>query len=98
MSWFQSLLHSEDEIVYNLSYLNDAELDTLIDEAIELTVTDRDAAEAKYVEAQKIVADNAYLLNLYDQLHTFVVSNTIEGVSENPAYPTAISYYNITVK
>lgn len=98
VSWFQSLLHSEDEIVYNLSYLNDTELDALIDEAIELTVTDRAAAEAKYVEAQKIVADNAYLLNLYDQMHTFVVGNSIQGVSENPAYPTAIPYYGITVK
>ena len=26
------------------------------------------------------------------------ISNTIEGVYENPAYPTAIQYYNVTVK
>jgi len=98
ISWFQSLLHSEDQIVYNLSYLNDTELDAIIDEAIELTVTDRAAAEAKYIEAQHIVADEAYLLNIYDQVRTYAVSNTIEGVYENPAYPTAVQYYNITVK
>lgn len=98
VSWFQSLLHSEDQIVYNLSYLNDPELDAIIDDAIAMTVTDREGAEAKYVEAQQIVADNAYLLNLYDQLHTFVISNSIQGVSENPSYSNAILYYDITVK
>lgn len=98
VSWFQSLLHSEDQIVYNLSYLNDPQLDALIDDAIELTVTDRASAEAKYVEAQKIVADNAYLLNLYDQMHTYVISNSIQGVSENPSYSNAIPYKDITVK
>ena len=98
VSWFQSLLHSEDQIVYNLSYLNDPELDAIIDEAIAQTVTDRAAAEANYVKAQQIVADNAYLLNLYDQMHTFVINNAIEGVTENPAYSNAIQYYNVTVK
>lgn len=98
VSWFQSLLHSEDQIVYNLSYLNDPALDAIIDESIAQTVTDREAAQAGYVEAQKIVADNAYLLNLYDQMHTFVISNAIEGVSENPAYSNTILYYNVTVK
>ena len=98
VSWFQSLLHSEDQIVYNLSYLNDPELDAVIDDAIEKTVTDRAAAEADYVQAQKIVADNAYILNLYDQLHTFVINNGIQGVSENPSYSNAILYYNVTTK
>lgn len=98
VSWFQSLLHSEDQIVYNLSYLNDPELDAIIDDAIEKTVTDRTAAEADYVQAQKIVADNAYILNLYDQLHTFVINNSIQGVSENPSYSNAIQYYNVTTK
>ena len=97
-SWFTSLLHSEDEIVYNLSYLHDEELDALIDEAIELTVTDRGAAEADYVKAQQIVADQAYYLNLYDQVHTYIISNSIEGVSENPSYSYTINYYDVIAK
>ena len=98
VSWFTSLLHSEDEIVYNLSYLHDEELDAIIDEAVELTVTDRDAAEADYIKAQEIVADQAYYLNLYDQVHTYMVSNTIDGVLENPAYSYTIDYYQVTRK
>lgn len=96
VSWFSSLLHSEDNIVYNLSYLEDAELDALIDDAIVKTVTDREGAEADYIAAQQLVAENAYVLNLYDQVHTFVISNTIQGVNENPAYSQAIPYYNVT--
>ncbi len=98
VSWFQSLLHSEDQIVYNLSYLKDPELDAIIEDAVEKTVTDRTAAEADYVKAQQMVAENAYLLNLYDQMHTYVIGNSIEGVSENPSYSNAILYYNITAK
>ena len=98
MSWFTSLLHSEDEIVYNLSYVQDEALDALIDEAVELTVTDRDAAEADYVKAQQILADEAYYLNIYDQIHTYVVSNGVEGVTENPAYSYTVDYYQVTAK
>ncbi|MCR5088329.1 MAG: ABC transporter substrate-binding protein [Oscillospiraceae bacterium] len=98
VSWFTSLLHSEDEIVYNLSYLHDDELDALIDEAVALTVTDREAAEANYVKVQEIVADQAYYLNLYDQVHTYIISNGVEGVAENPAYSYTIDYYQVTSK
>lgn len=98
VSWFTSLLHSEDEIVYNLSYLHDDELDAIIDEAVELTVTDRESAEADYIKAQQILADQAYYLNLYDQVHTYIVRNEIEGVEENPAYSYTIDYYKVTRK
>ena len=98
MSWFTSLLHSEDEIVYNLSYLHDDELDALIDEAVELTVTDREAAEADYIKVQEILADQTYYLNLYDQVHTYIVSNSIDGVAENPAYSYTVDYYQVTKK
>ena len=97
-SWFSTLIHSEDSITYNLSYLKDAELDALIDAAVEETVTDRDAATEKYIQVQQTVAEEAYLLNLYDQVHTYVISNSIQGVTENPSYSYAIPYYNITSK
>ncbi len=78
--------------------MHDDELDALIDEAVELTVTDREAAEADYIKVQNIVADQAYFLNLYDQVHIYIVSNAVEGVAENPAYSYAIDYYQVTAK
>ncbi len=95
-SWFESLAYTEEEIVFNLSYVSDENLDAIIDDAAYLTATDRDAAEELYIEAQDIIADNAYFLNLYDQTYTYIISNSITGVSENPAYSKAIPYYEIT--
>lgn len=95
-SWFFTLIHSEDEVVYNLSYINDPELDAKIEEADELTVTDRDRAVELYRQIQETLADEAYIINLYDQNHTYIVSNTIAGVHENPAYSTAVPYYEVT--
>lgn len=95
-SWFKSLIYSEDSIVYNLAYINDEEIDGWIDEAVELTATDRDKATELYKQVQDKLEDEAYILSLYDQTRSYVISNTITGVHENPAYSTAIPYYNIT--
>ena len=63
-----------------------------------MTATDRDEAEARYIEAQQILADEAYYLNLYDQVHNYVVTNTVDGVAENPAYSYTVDYYQVTSK
>lgn len=94
-SWFYTLIHSEDSIVYNLSYINDPELDAMIEEAETLSVTDRDQAIEIYRQVQEKLAEEAYIINLFDQNHTYIVSNTITGVHENPAYSTAVQYYNV---
>lgn len=94
-SWFKSLVYGEDEIVYNLSYIDDEEIDGWIDEAVECTATDRDHAAELYVKVQEKVADEAEIITLYDQTRSYVISNTITGVHENPAYSTVIPYYNV---
>ena len=91
-SWFDSLIHSEDSVVYNLAYINDKNLDSMIEEADKLTVTDRDKAVSLYKDIQNKLADEAYIINMYDQTRTYMLSKTITGVHENPAYSTAIQY------
>lgn len=95
-SWFNSMVKSEEEILFNLSYINDPEFDQMIAEADELTVTDRPAAEQKFIDIQKRLIDESLFLFLYDQVHVWAVNPSISGVEENPAYPTAIQYYNVT--
>lgn len=94
--WFDSLVHSEDKINYNLAYIKDSELDALIEEADKLAVTDRETAGQKYIEVQKRLIDECQYLFLYDTMHIYAVSPSISGIHENPAYATAIPYYNIT--
>ena len=96
-SWFDSLIHSEDAPYYNLAYINDPEIDGWIEEADSLAATDRDAAADLYIKVQQKLYDEAYLVQMYDEGHTYVISNaiTVDGVIENPAYATAVPYYNI---
>jgi peptide/nickel transport system substrate-binding protein len=96
ISWFQSLVHSEDDIFFNLSYIKDAALDAKIEEADRLTATDRAQAEQLYIEVQQEVLEQAYMIFPYDRVVASVVSNSIGGYSRNPAYPTAVQYFDIT--
>jgi peptide/nickel transport system substrate-binding protein len=97
-SWFDTLVRSEDEIVYNLSYIKDAELDAMIGEAGMNVVTDRDRAEKIYIDIQKRIIDECFFIFAYDSAQTYALSPGISGVHENPAYATAIRYYYVTHK
>lgn len=96
MSWFTSLIHSEDDIYYNLAYISDKKYDEIIDDAVINTANNREKAEQEYIEIQKQVFDNADLIPMYDMIHIYAISKKISGVHENPAYPTCIPYYNVT--
>lgn len=94
-SWFDTLILSQDEITFNLAYVNNPELDALCLAADELQATDRDAAEELYVQIQQTAIDESYYVLPYDMARQFIVSNTIDGVYENPAYATVVQYYNV---
>ncbi len=96
ISWYQSLVHSEDEIFFNLSYIKDPELDAKIDEAALLTATDRAGAEKLYNEVQEKVVEEAYFILPYDRVEVVGVSKAISGFNRSPAYPTAVQYFEIT--
>ena len=96
ISWFQSLLHSEEDVFFNLSYIKDPALDAKIEEANSLTATDRDKAEQIFIEIQQEVLEKAYMLFPYDRVVAAVVSKSVEGYVRNPAYPTAVRYFDIT--
>jgi len=95
ISWFQGLVHSEQDIFFNLSYIKDPALDAKIEEADRLTATDRAAAEQLYIEVQQEVLDQAYMIFPYDRVEAAVVSNSIKGFDRSPAYPTAVQYFDI---
>ena len=74
------------------------------DDIPKYTVKDADAELKRYRQAAsqakqhlQQLYDEAYLVQMYDEGHTYVISNsiTVDGVIENPAYATAVPYYNI---
>lgn len=95
-SWFDSLVHSEEDIFFALTYRNDPEIDSMIEEATKETFKNRDRAEQIYIDVQKKLVDDCDFLFLYDMNRVYAISKSISGVHENPGYPYAINYYDIT--
>ena len=80
------LLHRET-ILEILSYWNNAEYNTLWDEGSALSGTDFAASKDKYVEAVKLLVEEAPGVYLYDTKAVYVVPNTISGFEYNLNYP-----------
>lgn len=96
-SWFSTLLvNAGDSAGFNFCYLDDDVFGARCQEAVKLTATDKDAAEKLYIRMQEEILDECYMIFAYDTRQNYVVSDTISGVYENPAYQTCISYYAIT--
>ena len=58
--------------------------------------TDRELAESLYIQIQEKLIESAPMVNMFDDSHTYIVSNSISAVEENPAYSTVVHYYNVT--
>lgn len=96
--WFTPLLmNSGDSVGYNFCYLNDDVFGAEIQESVKLTAVDKEAAETLYIQMQKRILDECYMIFAYNTMQYYVVSNQISGVYENPAYQTSIYYYDITI-
>jgi peptide/nickel transport system substrate-binding protein len=91
-----SMYHSEDEPFFGFTYQKNADYDALIDEGSELTGVDRDAAIEKFVEAQKILVEDAVAIWVMDIANTTALASDVSGFVNNPAYPQVIFFYELT--
>lgn len=82
-----SLFYYTAKPFFNLSYWNNADYNTLIDDAIALTVTDPETSQAKYIEAMNLLVDEAPGLFFFDTMAVFVVPKHVEGFEYNLNYP-----------
>lgn len=95
-SWFISLFHSEEQPTFNLAYYSDPEMDAAIDAIQSLTVTDRDAAEATYIELQQQLIDDAVVVAPYVQNYQRVLDATVGDYVDDPAYAQVAFVYDLT--
>jgi ABC-type transport system substrate-binding protein len=91
-----SMFHSSEPPFFNLSYWKNAEYDTLVDDAIGLTATARDQAQAKYVDAMKLLVDQAPGLFFYDTRFVTAIPKRVEGFKYNLNYPFAQFFYPLS--
>jgi peptide/nickel transport system substrate-binding protein len=95
-SWFISLFYTEEEPTFNLAYYSDPDMDAAIDEIQSLTVTDRDAAETKYIEMQQKLIDESVLVVPYVQNYQRVLDAAVQGYVDDPAYAQVPFVYDMS--
>ena len=95
ISWLFNLFYSEDDTLFNLSYYSNPSVDDLIDEGGILSGTDRAAAAEVFVEAQKIIMEDAAIIPMYDQIYVRLFRDNFKGYKDNAAYPNVLFFYDV---
>ncbi|WP_192498607.1 ABC transporter substrate-binding protein [Ornithinimicrobium pratense] len=80
-----SNIPTPEQATFNLSHIEDSELDALLAEG--RTETDADARAAIYEEVQDIVIENAYTIGMYVPVYTIASKAGITGLSFSIGYP-----------
>ena len=82
-----SLFHSSTKPFFNLSYWKNSTYDKLVDDAIELSGSDKAAAQKLYSQAMMILYNEAPGLYLYDEAQVSVVPKKFNIPKYNINYP-----------
>jgi peptide/nickel transport system substrate-binding protein len=91
-----NMFHSEDPILFNLDYYRNPEFDKLIDDANVLSGSDRPKATEMFIQAQKMLIDDAASIFFYDRVNQHVIRADVQGYVDNPAYPHVVFVYQLT--
>lgn len=94
LSWVQSLVRSEENVLFNLSYIKDPNLDKLVNDFEQFTAVDRPKAEQIITDIQSEVIDAAYFLHIYDDKTSWVMNKNFKGFESNPAYEGVVFFYD----
>lgn len=90
------MFHTEEQVLYNLSYYSNNEFDSLIEKAHKISGTDKYAATKLFRQAQQILLNDVPALFLADLKRVFVTQKRIKGFSPNPAYPNVVFFYELS--
>jgi len=90
------MFHSEEQPLFNLGYYKNTTFDEMIDKANEVSGSDREEATRMFVDAQKILVDDAATLVFYDLANTHIAGKDIKGFVDNPAYPHVVFVYDLS--
>jgi peptide/nickel transport system substrate-binding protein len=90
-----SMFHSSEAPFFNLSYWNNEEYDTLIDDAALITATDREQAQEMYNQAQNLLVEQAPGIFFMDTTQPWVIPDHLGGFDYNLNYPFATFFYDL---
>lgn len=93
-SWLYSLYHTEEDILFNLSYYYNKDFDEIIDNAYALSGEDLNASEQEFVRAQEILVEDSPSIFMFDKEDVWVLNSSLKGFKPNPAYPLVVYFYD----
>lgn len=93
-SWLFNLFHTEKDVMYNVGYWKNEAFDKMIDEANQKSGTDRDQAEKMFVDAQKVLVEEAPSIFAYDKEFVWTLNKSFKGFKNNPIYPNVVFFYD----
>jgi peptide/nickel transport system substrate-binding protein len=93
--YFVCQFHSEEQIGYNFGYYSNAEVDKLIDEAVELSGVSIEKAVEKYIRAQEIILEDCPAIMVYCDEYVRPYRKNLGGYVDNPAYPETVFFYDL---
>jgi len=95
-SFLRSMFHSEDETLFNLGYYKNPDFDAMINQANEISGSDREKATQMFIDAQKTLIDDAASMFFYDLSNNHIAQKSVQGFVDNPAYPHVVFVYSLT--
>jgi len=90
-----SMLHSEEEVLFNLCYYYNSEVDNLMDTAVTLEGIAPAKADSLYKQIETIVREDMPIVPLYQIDDIYVMSKAVKNFDPNPAYPNVVFFYNV---
>ena len=85
---------TEENIIFNLGYYSNPELDQIIKDADVFCATDRDKAAELYQQAARIVGEDAVSTFVTDGKSIYAIRSNLKNFNEDPAYPYVLFFYD----
>jgi peptide/nickel transport system substrate-binding protein len=89
-----SLFHSTN-VMFPLSFLNNADYDALMDEGLANEVTDPAKAQQSYAEAQQLLLDEGVVIPGVQKPGVIALRDDLQGFTHNPGYLTTVFWYDV---
>ena len=94
-SWLYNLYHSRRNIQFNFSYLDNPNLDRMIQQVRQLELVDQSKAVGLVHQIQEWLHREAVSLTAYELKSSWAYHRNIKGFRYNPAYQEVIFFYDL---
>lgn len=91
---YYTLVKSEDQINWNLSYYKNPEVDQLIEEAGLAAAKNRDESLPIFQQIGEILAEDCIIIPEGDQKSIMILNKSFKGFVPNPAYIDTVFFYD----